>query len=237
MGLAFAFLLLTFITCLLFIVGLKKPKLVCFWKDKENRTRKDVLMVYPLLSLLFLLAFLCYFSIGLAFLFLDIIIIILFVVGLIKPQITCFWKPKDRRTRKSVFIVYPFLVLAFLVVGIAFLPSPSSKVVESSSKVETSIKQNTSNDDKKNESKKNDNSFKQSDSKDKVISKKQSEVKKISDDENVINKTVAYVGNSKSRKFHYPTCNSARKIKNKVEFTSREDAINAGYTPCGKCHP
>lgn len=48
-----------------------------------------------------------------------------------------------------------------------------------------------------------------------------------------------YIGNSKSKKFHYPDCRWAKEIspKNRVEFNSREEAINAGYQPCKVCRP
>ena len=48
-----------------------------------------------------------------------------------------------------------------------------------------------------------------------------------------------YVGNANSKKFHYADCTSAQKIKisNRVEFNSREEAVNAGYIPCKKCQP
>lgn len=49
----------------------------------------------------------------------------------------------------------------------------------------------------------------------------------------------SYIGNSNSHKFHYPNCKWGLKIsdKNKVIFTSRQDAINQGYTPCKVCSP
>lgn len=48
-----------------------------------------------------------------------------------------------------------------------------------------------------------------------------------------------YIGNKKSMRFHYPSCNSVTQMKekNKVEFSSREEAIDSGYIPCGDCHP
>lgn len=48
-----------------------------------------------------------------------------------------------------------------------------------------------------------------------------------------------YVASSKSGKFHTPNCEWAHKIasKNKVTFSSREDAINKGYSPCQVCCP
>lgn len=48
-----------------------------------------------------------------------------------------------------------------------------------------------------------------------------------------------YVGSAQSDKFHYPGCRWAKKIKsgNLITFNSREEAINAGYGPCGTCNP
>ena len=48
-----------------------------------------------------------------------------------------------------------------------------------------------------------------------------------------------YIGNANSHKFHYPTCKSVGKMseKNKVTFSSRDEAINQGYTPCKNCNP
>lgn len=48
-----------------------------------------------------------------------------------------------------------------------------------------------------------------------------------------------YIGNKNSHVFHRSTCSSASSMseKNKVAFSSREEAIDAGYKPCGKCNP
>mgnify|MGYP002683387418 CR=1 FL=1 len=48
-----------------------------------------------------------------------------------------------------------------------------------------------------------------------------------------------YVGNKNSKKFHHYYCGSVddMKEKNKVFFLSREDAVEAGYVPCKRCHP
>lgn len=48
-----------------------------------------------------------------------------------------------------------------------------------------------------------------------------------------------YVGNLNSMKFHYSSCASVKDImdKNIIEFSSREAAVQAGYTPCGRCDP
>lgn len=43
----------------------------------------------------------------------------------------------------------------------------------------------------------------------------------------------------KSDKFHYPDCRFIRQIleSNLIRFTSPEDAIKAGYSPCKACKP
>lgn len=49
-----------------------------------------------------------------------------------------------------------------------------------------------------------------------------------------------YVLNTNTKKFHLPTCSSVddMKDKNKKEVTcSREEVIDMGYSPCGRCHP
>lgn len=51
--------------------------------------------------------------------------------------------------------------------------------------------------------------------------------------------TVSYVASSDSDKFHKPGCRHAQKItdSNKVSFSSKEDAANAGYVACKVCNP
>ena len=48
-----------------------------------------------------------------------------------------------------------------------------------------------------------------------------------------------YVGNSNSKKFHYPDCPSVAKMNpaNRVIFSSRDEATSQGYVPCKKCSP
>ncbi|MBQ7487811.1 MAG: MBL fold metallo-hydrolase [Clostridia bacterium] len=48
-----------------------------------------------------------------------------------------------------------------------------------------------------------------------------------------------YVGNVKSLRFHLPICEGATKMseKNRIRFETREEAIEAGYQPCGTCNP
>ena len=48
-----------------------------------------------------------------------------------------------------------------------------------------------------------------------------------------------YIGNANSKKFHYADCSSVNKMNpaNRVDFTTREEAVNAGYIPCKRCQP
>ena len=49
-----------------------------------------------------------------------------------------------------------------------------------------------------------------------------------------------YILNTSTRKFHYPSCSSVSQMseKNKETFTgTREEAIEMGYSPCGRCKP
>lgn len=46
-----------------------------------------------------------------------------------------------------------------------------------------------------------------------------------------------YIGNRNSKKFHRPDCRTLPSDKNRVSFSSREAAINSGYSPCGNCNP
>lgn len=49
----------------------------------------------------------------------------------------------------------------------------------------------------------------------------------------------AYVGNAKSKKFHYADCSFVAKMNsaNRVDFNTRDEAVNAGYVPCKRCKP
>ena len=49
-----------------------------------------------------------------------------------------------------------------------------------------------------------------------------------------------YILNTNTKKFHYPNCSSVDQMsdKNKKEVTSsREEIIQQGYSPCGRCKP
>lgn len=51
---------------------------------------------------------------------------------------------------------------------------------------------------------------------------------------------VSYILNTSNKKFHTPSCSAAASMKeeNKREFSgTREELIEAGYTPCGSCKP
>lgn len=46
-----------------------------------------------------------------------------------------------------------------------------------------------------------------------------------------------YIGNLNSQVFHRPTCSGLPAEQNQTKFDTREDALDAGYTPCGRCKP
>jgi len=46
-----------------------------------------------------------------------------------------------------------------------------------------------------------------------------------------------YIGNRKSKKFHFVSCRTLPKENNRTYFSSREEAVSEGYTPCGNCNP
>ena len=49
--------------------------------------------------------------------------------------------------------------------------------------------------------------------------------------------TLTYIGNVNSKVFHSVTCGNLPKEENQILFSSREDAVEAGFTPCGNCNP
>jgi len=46
-----------------------------------------------------------------------------------------------------------------------------------------------------------------------------------------------YIGNKNSKKFHLPTCKNLPAEKNRVYLSSRNEAIQKGFDPCGNCDP
>ncbi len=52
--------------------------------------------------------------------------------------------------------------------------------------------------------------------------------------------TITYVLNTNTKRFHFPTCSSCEEIKpkNRQETTlSRDELVDLGYKPCGRCKP
>ncbi len=52
-----------------------------------------------------------------------------------------------------------------------------------------------------------------------------------------VNTETSYIGNIKSKKFHRSDCHTLPAEKNRIELSSRDEAINAGYSPCENCQP
>jgi competence protein ComEC len=48
---------------------------------------------------------------------------------------------------------------------------------------------------------------------------------------------VTYIGNKNSKVFHKSTCANLPKAENQVPLSSRQAALDAGYSPCGNCEP
>lgn len=48
---------------------------------------------------------------------------------------------------------------------------------------------------------------------------------------------ITYIGNINSKKFHKSDCSTLPAEKNRVYFSSRQEALQQGYSPCGKCDP
>jgi len=46
-----------------------------------------------------------------------------------------------------------------------------------------------------------------------------------------------YIGNKNSKKFHLPTCKNLPAEKNRIYLSSRQEAIEGGFDPCGNCDP
>lgn len=48
---------------------------------------------------------------------------------------------------------------------------------------------------------------------------------------------IIFIGNKKSKKFHRSDCKCLPAEHNRVNFKTREEAIEMGFTPCGLCEP
>ena len=53
--------------------------------------------------------------------------------------------------------------------------------------------------------------------------------------DNAVPADTIYIGNKNSKKFHISGCASLPSEENRVEFHTYDEAIKAGYTPCGNC--
>lgn len=49
----------------------------------------------------------------------------------------------------------------------------------------------------------------------------------------------SYIANAETGKFHAPGCGDVNKMDpaNKISYSSRDEAIANGYSPCGHCNP
>lgn len=58
-------------------------------------------------------------------------------------------------------------------------------------------------------------------------------------DQQPVKKEGIFVGSLESDKYHDPSCRFAKKIlsENEIWFDTAEEAQQAGYSPCGVCHP
>lgn len=55
--------------------------------------------------------------------------------------------------------------------------------------------------------------------------------------EDAVLTTGDYIGNKNSRVFHRSSCANLPAEKNRVSFSSREEAVTAGFRPCKNCEP
>lgn len=48
-----------------------------------------------------------------------------------------------------------------------------------------------------------------------------------------------YIGNKNTLVFHLPSCSSLSRTaeENRLPFATRQEALDAGCAPCGRCHP
>lgn len=56
-------------------------------------------------------------------------------------------------------------------------------------------------------------------------------------DTSKVDTETSYIGNVKTKKFHRSSCHTLPAEKNRAILSSRDEAINAGYSPCRNCHP
>lgn len=54
---------------------------------------------------------------------------------------------------------------------------------------------------------------------------------------NTLENVISYIGNMNSKKFHLPTCGTLPAEKNRIYFTTRDEAISKQFQPCKNCNP
>lgn len=62
----------------------------------------------------------------------------------------------------------------------------------------------------------------------------------IASDSDTLSGEISYIINLSSKRFHLPSCTSAADIaqSNRREYSgSRQELIDQGYVPCGRCKP
>jgi len=76
-----------------------------------------------------------------------------------------------------------------------------------------------------------------------VLSTDGTDIKRVSGESYNIDKnnneevTISYIGNAKSKVYHTLSCPNLPSEKNRIDFATKENAINSGYKPCGNCNP
>jgi len=55
----------------------------------------------------------------------------------------------------------------------------------------------------------------------------------------LVSTALAFVGNSKTMKFHIETCRTIKNMNdsNRVKIATKEQAVKSGYVPCKVCRP
>lgn len=51
------------------------------------------------------------------------------------------------------------------------------------------------------------------------------------------NSSAVYIGNKNTKKFHLESCHSLPMEKNRIYFSSKNEATSSGYSSCGNCRP
>lgn len=49
--------------------------------------------------------------------------------------------------------------------------------------------------------------------------------------------SACYIGNKQTKIFHTPSCYPLPKEKNRIYFSTRDEAVKNNYSPCENCNP